>query len=188
VAATLHALRPGTYLIEAEAVGLRKLIRPNHELHVNDRLEVNLTMAQGAVSETVEVNSAPPLVESKTGAIGNVIENKKIINLPLNTRNPFQLALLSPGVVPSTAFGNAFNTSANFIINGNRGNASEVLIDGVTNSVPAVNPFVVISLFPSQDALEEFKVQTNGYAAEFGRSGGCIMTRPAIFEAIRKRR
>src|SRR4029079_7390622 len=74
-----------------------------------------------------------------------------------------------------TAFGNAFNSSANFIINGNRGNTSEVLIDGVTNSVPAANPIGVISLFPSPDALEEFKVQTNGYAAEFGRSGGGII-------------
>ena len=88
-------------------------------------------------------------MESQTGAIGNVIENKKIVNLPLNTRNPFQLALLSPGVVPSTAFGNAFNTSSAFIINGNRANTSEILIDSITNSVPAANPIVVVSLFPS---------------------------------------
>src|ERR1051326_7992258 len=57
----------------------------------------------------------------------------------------------------------------------NRGNTSEILIDGITNSVPAANPIVVVSLFPSPDALEEFKVQTNGYAAEFGRSGGGII-------------
>ena len=169
------SLRPGVYRIEVEATGFRKLVNPSIEVRVNDRLEINLTMVLGAISESVEVNAAPPLVESQTGAIGNVIENKKIINLPLNTRNPFQLALLSPGVVPSTAFGNAFNTSADFIINGNPSNTSEILIDGITNSVPAANPIVVVSLFPSPDALEEFKVQTNGYAAEFGRSGGGIV-------------
>ena len=169
------SLRPGVYRVDVEATGFRKLVHPSIEVRVNDRLEVNLTMVLGAISESVEVNAAPPLVESQTGAIGNVIENKKIINLPLNTRNPFQLALLSPGVVPSTVFGNAFNTSAALIINGNRANTSEILIDGITNSVPAANPIVVVSLFPSPDALEEFKVQTNGYAAEFGRSGGGIV-------------
>ena len=107
--------------------------------------------------------------------MGNVIDNRKIVNLPLNTRNPFQLALLSPGVVPSPNMGDAFNKSANFIINGNRGNVSEMLIDGITNSVPAANPILVVAMFPSPDALEEFKVQTNGYAAEYGRSGGGIV-------------
>jgi Carboxypeptidase regulatory-like domain/TonB dependent receptor len=171
----LPSLRPGIYRLEAEAAGFRRLVRSDIEVRVNDRLLVDLSMTLGALSESVEVTSAAPLVESQSGAIGNVIENKKIVNLPLNTRNPFTLALLSPGVVPSPAFGNAFNTSADFIINGNRGNTSEMLIDGITNSVPAANPIVVVSLFPSPDALEEFKVQTNGYAAEFGRSGGGII-------------
>ena len=169
------SLRPGVYRLEAEAPGFRKLVNPNIEVRVNDRLDVNLTMVLGSVSESVEVNASAALVETQTGAIGSVIDNRKIVNLPLNTRNPFQLALLSPGVVPSTAFGNAFNSSANFLINGNRGNTSEILIDGITNSVPAANPIVVVSLFPSPDALEEFKVQTNGYGAEFGRSGGGIV-------------
>jgi hypothetical protein len=169
------ALRSGVYRIEAEAGGFRKLVRAGIQVRVNDRLRVDLAMALGAVNETVEINGATPLVESQSGAIGTVIENRKIVDLPLNNRNPFQLALLSPGVIPSPAFGNAFNSSANFIINGNRGNTSEILIDGITNSVPAANPIVVVSLFPSPDALEEFKVQTNGYAAEFGRSGGGII-------------
>ncbi|MBL8179683.1 MAG: TonB-dependent receptor [Bryobacterales bacterium] len=169
------ALRPGVYRLEVEASGFRKAVRNGVEVRVNDRLELNIAMVLGAVSESVEVTAAAPLVESQSGAVGNVIENRKITDLPLNARNPFQLALLSPGVVPSPAFGNAFNSSAAFIINGNRANVSEMLIDGITNSVPAANPIVVVSLFPSPDALEEFKVQTNGYAAEFGRSGGGII-------------
>lgn len=169
------ALRPGVYRIDVEAPGFRRLVHPDIPVRVNDRVVVDLAMVLGTISESVEVNAAPPMVESQSGAIGNVIGNRQIVNLPLNQRNPFQLALLSPGVVPSTAFGDAFNTSSNFIINGNRGNTSEILIDGITNSVPAANPIVVVSLFPSPDALEEFKVQTNGYAAEFGRSGGGIV-------------
>ena len=158
------ALRSGVYRLEAEASGFRKFARSGIEVRVNDRLQIDLAMVLSSVSETVEVTGATPLVESQSGAVGNVIENRKIIDLPLNTRNPFQLALLSPGVVPSPAFGNAFNSSANFIISGNRGNTSEMLIDGITNSVPAANPILVVSLFPSPDALEEFKVHTNGYA------------------------
>ena len=169
------ALRPGLYRLEAEASGFRKLVRSGIELSVNDRLRIDLSMTLGAISESIQVTGSAPLIESESAALGNVIENRKIVNLPLNTRNPFQLALLSPGVVPGTNMGDAFNTSANFMINGNRGNVSEMLIDGITNSVPAANPILVVAMFPSPDALEEFKVHTNGYAAEYGRSGGGIV-------------
>ena len=169
------ALRSGMYRITVEAPGFRRYVRSGIEVRVNDRLRLDLELQLGAVNESIEVTGAAPLVESETGALGTVIDNRKIVSLPLNTRNPFQLALLSPGVVPSPNFGNAFNSSANFIINGNRGNTSEMMIDGITNSVPAANPILVVSIFPSPDALEEFKVHTNGYAAEYGRSGGGII-------------
>jgi hypothetical protein len=87
-------------------------------------------MTLGALTESIQVTGGAPMIESESAALGNVIENRKIVNLPLNTRNPFQLALLSPGVIPSPNMGDAFNNSANFMINGNRGNVSEMLIDG----------------------------------------------------------
>ncbi|HLJ17099.1 MAG TPA: TonB-dependent receptor [Bryobacteraceae bacterium] len=169
------ALRPGVYRVEAEASGFRKLTEPNIQVRVDDRLEVNLKMVLGAVNESIVVSATAPLVESQTGAIGNVIENTKIVNLPLNQRNPYQLALLSPGVTPAPGFGNLFNSASLFMVNGNLGRTSEMLIDGITNSVPAANPILVVSLFPSPDAIEEFKMQTNSYAAEFGRAGGGIV-------------
>ncbi|HEY3838270.1 MAG TPA: carboxypeptidase-like regulatory domain-containing protein, partial [Bryobacteraceae bacterium] len=169
------SLRSGVYRIEAEAPGFRKLSEPNIEVRVNDRLEINLKMVVGAVSESIVVSGATPLVETQTGSIGNVIENTKIVNLPLNQRNPYQLALLSPGVTPAPGFGNLFNSASLFMVNGNLGRTSEMLIDGITNSVPAANPILVVSLFPSPDAIEEFKMQTNSYAAEFGRAGGGIV-------------
>ncbi|MBL8216351.1 MAG: carboxypeptidase regulatory-like domain-containing protein [Bryobacterales bacterium] len=171
----LPALRAGTYSVEVEAGGFSRLVRNGIEIRVNDRIRLDLQLALGATTESVVVSGAPPLVESESGALGAVIESRKIESLPLNTRNPFQLALLSPGVVPGGTFGNAFNNAANFIINGNRGNTSDIMIDGITNSVPAANPIVVVAMFPSPDALQEFKVQTNGYPAEFGRSGGGIV-------------
>lgn len=172
---SLPALRPGTYRVEAEASGFKKLVRAGIEVQVNARVRLDLALALGSITETMDVSASAPLVESDNSALGNVIENRKIVNLPLNTRNPFQLAGLSPGVVPAQNFGDAFNNSANFMINGGRGNSSEVLIDGITNSVPAANPIAVIAMFPSVDALQEFKVQTSAYSAEYGRSGGGIV-------------
>lgn len=106
------SLRPGTYRIEVEASGFRRLVRSGIEVRVNDRLRLDLALSLGPVTESVEVVGVAPLVETESGAIGTVIDNKKILNIPLNTRNPFQLALLSPGVVPSPNFGDAFNLSA----------------------------------------------------------------------------
>lgn len=109
------SLRRGIYRSEAEAPGFRKLVNPNSEVRVNDRLEMNLTMVLGSVSETVEVNASAALLETQTGAIGSVIDNRKIVNLPLNTRNPFQLALVSPGVVPSTGCRQRFQQFHQFL-------------------------------------------------------------------------
>ena len=169
------SLRPGPYRLEVEASGFKKLVRSGLAVQVNSRIRVDLVMSLGAISERVDVSGAQALVETDSSALGNVVSNRQILNLPLNTRNPFQLAGLSPGVIPSVGLGNQFNTSADFMIGGGRGNTSEVLIDGITNSVPAANPIAVIAMFPSVDAIEEFKVQTSAYAAEYGRSGGGIV-------------
>lgn len=91
------ALRPGLYRLEAEASGFRKLVRSGIELSVNDRLRIDLSMTLGPISESIQVTGSAPLIESESATLGNVIENRKIVNLPLNTRNRFQLALLSPG-------------------------------------------------------------------------------------------
>ncbi len=169
------ALSPGVYRLEAESQGFRKLIRNGIELRVNDRLRVDMSLQLGQVSDSVEVTGAPPLIEQETGAIGSVIDNRRIINLPLNTRNPYQLAQLSPGVLPSPAAGDAFNNAIAFSINGGRGNTSEILVDGAVNTVEGTNMINIVAAFPSPDAIEEFKLQTNSYSAEYGRSGGGVI-------------
>ena len=169
------ALVPGLYRIEAEAAGFRKLVRSGVELRVNDRLRVDLALPLGQLTESVEVTAAAALIEQESGAIGNVIDNRRILNLPLNTRNPYQLAQLSPGVLPSPAAGDAFNNAIAFSVNGGRGNTSEILIDGAVNTVQGTNMINVVVAFPSPDAIEEFKLQTNSFSAEYGRSGGGVV-------------
>jgi hypothetical protein len=93
----------------------------------------------------------------------------------LNQRNVFRLALLAPGVTAAPGFGDQFNTATGFRINGGRANENEIMIDGVSNSMTAANPILVVAIFPSPDALQEFKVQTNVYAAEYGRTSGGVI-------------
>jgi hypothetical protein len=104
--------------------------------------------------------------------LGQVVDNRSIVNLPLNQRNPFALVFLVPGVVGSVGFN--FNNS-NIQINGGRPGSNEILADGIPSSPPLVNPIQGYSVFPSVDAVQEFKVQTDNYSAEFGRSGGGII-------------
>jgi len=165
----------GVYRLEAEAPGFRQLVRSGIELRVNDRLRLDLEMKVGEVTQSVVVTGGAPLVETETGAIGSVIENRKIVNLPLNTRNPFQLAVLVPGVMPSPSMGDSFNNTLAFAVNGGRGNTSEIMIDGASSIVQGTNPINAATLFPSPDAVEEFKLQTNSYSAQYGRSGGGVV-------------
>lgn len=135
---TFPALSSGPYRLEVEMPGFQRLVRSGIEVQVNDRLRVDLRLQVGEATESVSVSGAAPLVETESGALGSVIENRKVRDLPLNTRNPFQLTLLSAGVIPSPAFGDRFNSSANFMINGARGNTSEMLIDGITKDRKSV--------------------------------------------------
>jgi len=170
-------LRIGTYRLEAEKTGFKKLIQDGIELRVQDRLQVDLHMEVGGITETVEVTAAAPLLQSATSSVGQVMETKTIEDVPLNGRNFMQLVTLSPGVfVPqklNTAYFNPVGYAENFVVvNGNRAMQNTFLLDGVNNnttdnSVPAV--------YPAPDAIAEFKVQTNAMPAEFGRAAGGVI-------------
>ncbi|MCL5745243.1 MAG: Plug and carboxypeptidase regulatory-like domain-containing protein, partial [Acidobacteria bacterium] len=168
-------LPPGEYKIAAEKEGFRSVTRTGITLNVDDVARVDLVLELGAISSSVEVTAAAAPIERETAAMGTVVDGAKIVNLPLNSRNSFSLALLVPGVVPGRGFGDLFNNAAGFRINGGRANTNEMLIDGITNVAPAANPIAVVAIMPSPDALQEFKVVTNSYSAEYGRSGGGIV-------------
>src|SRR5438093_329728 len=123
----------------------------------------------GETSEVVTVTeSGAAAIESVSSTVSQTIENKRVVDLPLNGRNPFSLATLSPGVIPAPG-------SSPFI-SGGRNATSEVTIDGISN-VNAENNVSILDLnyTPSVDAVQEFSVQTNSVGAEFGRFGGGVI-------------
>ncbi len=166
------ALPAGAYTIVIEAAGFKRLHRTGVELRVNQAARIEFVLEIGQVSESVEVTGQPPLLETTTSAVGQVVDNKRIVDLPLNQRNPYALIFLVPGVVGSTSFN--FIPASNFSVNGGRHGSNEILLDGIP-SAPSQDMRNSPAVFPSVDAVQEFRVQTNNYSAEFGRSGGGVI-------------
>ena len=166
------SLQPGPYRVQVESEGFKRVDRTGLVLAVEQTAQIQIVLEVGAVTEVVEVSAEAPLLESTTSSMGQVIDNQKIINLPLNSRNPYRLALLVPGV--SGRISDVFN-GGRILVNGGRPGTNEILVDGVPSSPPLVNPIQGFTVLPSVDSVQEFKVQTNNYSAEFGRSGGSVI-------------
>lgn len=167
----INNLPPGPYRVAVTAEGFRQLIRAGLVLDVDQTAHLDLTLQVGAVSQTVEVTSAEPLLETQTSDVGQVIGNKSIENLPLNQRNPLALVLLVPGVTGTV--GSNF-TGLQFNVNGGRSGTTDVLLDGIP-SAPPTDDFNALTIFPSVDATQEFKVQTSNFSAQFGNTGGGVI-------------
>ncbi len=165
-------LAVGSYRVEAALAGFRRAVRPTITLQIQQTTIADFALEIGAVSETVEVTSLAPVLETSTSALGKVVDNRRILELPLNTRNVYSLIFLTPGV--SGGIGNNYN-QMNYSVNGVRPTMMDTVIDGVTASFPTVNGFTGISIFPSIDAIQEFKVMGATYPAEFGRSLGSVL-------------
>jgi hypothetical protein len=132
-------------------------------------------LTPGDVIETVQVTEATPLLEADTSSLGQVIDNKKILDLPLNGRNPFALGLLAGNTTPVTGMG----TNLPFIAGGGRFSSNEVLLDGIDNNTTVTAGSIGrtgIALLPSVDAVQEFKVKTNSFSAEFGHAAGAVVS------------
>ncbi len=166
------SLPAGNYSVTAEAAGFKRTERTGIVLEVNQKAVVDITLEVGAVNETVEITSQAPLLDAASSAVGQVVDNKSIVNLPMNQRNPYSLVFLTPGVTGSV---NAEFNQANISINGGRPGSNEILVDGIPSAPPLVNPIQGYTVYPSVDAVQEFRVQTDSYSAEFGRSGGGII-------------
>ncbi|HXM92940.1 MAG TPA: TonB-dependent receptor [Candidatus Dormibacteraeota bacterium] len=169
-------LRVGNYTVTVEEAGFKKAVSIPVALDVQQRIVVNVTMEVGQVSEQIEVTGAAPLLETETSSLGQVIDNKRVVNLPLNGRNFAQLALLTAGVAPSEP-GSRDEGGFGFSANGARSLQNNFLLDGVDNNsnLPDLLNETNYVIQPSVEALEEFKVQTNAYSAEFGRGNGAII-------------
>jgi hypothetical protein len=168
----LLQLPPGKYSVEVTAAGFKKYLVSGVvlDLQQQGRLDVKMELGQLADSVTVEANAS--LLETTTSSVGDVVNNRAILNLPLNTRNVYSLIYLTPGV--SGSIGYNYN-SMSYSINGARADTMEIMVDGATGGFPTVNGYTGIGVFPSVDAIAEFKVEGENYAAEFGRSLGNVL-------------
>jgi hypothetical protein len=170
---TAPLLLPGEYKVTVEQKGFKPIARSGVILAVDQRAELNFILQVGAVSEQIEVTAAVTQLNTVEGSQGQVIENRRIVELPLNGRNYDELALLSAGAVQpleSARF-------AGFSSGGMRDTQNNFILDGVDN-----NPIELAGaqrrseiVQPSIDFIQEFKVQTNAYAAEYGRGMGAVV-------------
>jgi hypothetical protein len=195
---SMPALLPGIYAIKVEKTGFASQIRNNVELQVAQVLRLDFALQPGNVSELVEVKDVVPVIDTETTTVGTVIENKRIVELPLNGRNYLQLASLVPGATtngPASSQGqqrmggarNAFSLN----VAGQRVHYNHYTLDGVENTDPNFNTYL---LLPSIDALQEFKVESGIFQAEYGRAiaqinvstkSGGNQVHGAVFEFLR---
>ena len=162
-------LSPGVYEVTAESTGFRRSVYSDVILHVDQTVRVDFELQIGQPSEQVVVTESVPLVQTDTSTLGQVIERKQVSELPLNERNFLTFALLVPGgQVPVQGSQNSTQGGA-ISVNGAREQSNDFLLDGVDNNDLYINQY---SVLPSVDAIQEFKVQSSDYSAEFGRSGG----------------
>src|SRR3984957_830550 len=173
VASPLHI---GRYRVTVEKTGFKKAVSELVELNVQDRVAINVALQVGEISEQMVVTGTAPLLETETSELGQVVDQKRVSNLPLNGRNFAQLALLTAGTAPSEP-GARDEGGFGFSANGARSLQNNFLLDGVDNNsnLPDLLNETNYVIQPSVEALEEFKVQTNAYSAEFGRGNGAII-------------
>ena len=169
----------GKYQISAEAAGFSQIIVENVSAEVNARQRVDLNLTAGAVSAAVTVSDTPELLETSSSERGQVISREQIVNLPLNGRAYADLTLLSTGVNQSllNVPGQSGARDASFNVNGLRSSLNNFIIDGVDNNSYGTSNqgFSNQVVQASPDAIQEFKVQTNNFSAEFGRAGGAVI-------------
>ena len=175
---TFVSVPPGSYKVTAEAAGFDTSETPEFTLTTNARQRIDVALKIGTASETVEVSSAATLLETETSSRGQVIGTREIENLPLNGRSYADLALLAPGVRKSV-LENQSNTSreASFNINGQRSAFNNFLLDGLDNNTYGTSNqgFANENIPPSPDAVEEFRIETDNYSAEYGRASGGVI-------------
>ncbi len=168
----------GNYRVTAEMQGFSTALVESVNVTVNARQRVDLTLQPGAVTENVIVTAAAVLLETDSSVRGQVVQREQIVNLPLNGRSYANLALLTPGVRESSQNGiTTAGREAAFNVNGLRNTVNNFLLDGVDNNAYGTSnqSFSSQVVQVSPDAIQEFKVETNAYSAEFGRSGGAVI-------------
>jgi hypothetical protein len=169
----------GAYSVSAELTGFKKVAKTNVLVGVDQRVRIDLALELGAMTEVVEIQAETPLLQTSSSELGTTVVEEQIKTLPLNGRNFVSLTRTVPGILRGTPGGNidgagslAWRASASFSANGQRTRDNNYMLDGVDNNETWLQTVVI---FPSVDALQEFKLQTSTYSAEFGRSLGGVV-------------
>ena len=171
------SIRIGTYTVVAELPGFAPITREGISLSIQQRYVADFVMKPSNLAETVSVTAEAVQLQTQEASLGATIQSQAINDLPLNGRNYAFLAQLSAGVVQSVQDGRGFASTGSFSANGQDSFANNYLLDGVDNN-SNVADFMNGSTYvyrPSVDALQEFRVQTSSYSAEFGRAGGAVL-------------
>jgi carboxypeptidase family protein/TonB-dependent receptor-like protein len=191
---TVPTLQPGVYRANITKDGFKSIVKPDIELHVQDQVSINFALQLGSVSETITVEGGAPLLNTTDGSVGMVVDHNFVENMPLNGRSFQDLILLTPGTVTQTPQNLSASTglgiSGEFSVNGQRPESNYYTVDGVSadvgassgtgmiigagasGSVPLASALGTTQALVSVDDLQEFRVQSSTYSAEYGRNPG----------------
>ena len=174
---TFSPVRIGHYSLSVTSAGFATMTQKDLQLSVQQRLAVNVQLKTGSTSEKIEVSAAAPLMQTEDASVGQVVDSHTINNMALNGRNFTFLAQLAAGVNSPQADTRGNAATGAFAANGNRPAQNNYMLDGIDNNSDTVDflngtNYVVL---PPVDAIQEFKVQTSDFSAEFGRSGAAVL-------------
>ncbi len=171
---TMPFLQPGTYDILVKSPGFKPALRSGVALDVDQTAGIDFALQVGEASQTVEVQGGAPLLQTETASLGQTIDNKTLFTLPLNGRDYTQLVTLGAGAVQNT-YSRAKN---GFSLNGSETFQNTMLLDGVDNNnyILGTDSGNINALTPSVDAIQQFKVETSNYSAQYGRSAGGVVS------------
>ncbi len=166
---TVALLPPAHYRVSVEKPDFRRSVRSEVILDVEQTARVDFTLQVGILNEEVNVTDTPPLVQTDTSTLGQVVNGRAVHELPLNERNFLSFGLLVPGSQLATEGSQNSTQGGALSVDGAREQSNNFLLEGIDNNDPYINQYVAL---PSIDAIQEFKVQSSSYSAEYGRSGG----------------
>jgi len=171
------SVRIGQYKVSSTAAGFSETVTETFSVEVNARQRVDVTLKVGAVSESITVTGAAALLNTEDSERGQLISQREVANLPLNGRAYADLAMLTPGVRANTLENQTVTSrDASYNVNGNRSEQNNFLLDGLDNNAYGTSnqSFSNQAIQPSPDAISEFRVETDNYSAEYGRSSGAV--------------
>ncbi len=167
-------LQPGDYNLSIARDGFKTFQRQSVHLDVDQTAAIDITLEPGAVNETVEVSGESPLLQTQTASVGQTIDTKTVMTLPLNGRDYTQLVTLAAGAAPN----NHSRATNGFSLNGSQTFQNTMLLDGIDNNnyILGADSANMNAVTPSIDAIQEFQVETSNYSAQYGRSAGGIVS------------